>query len=1405
MIFKRSVFLFTLWMVFLLAPGYSQDTYFKFDRITTESGLPQEHIFCILQDREGFLWFGTEMGLVRYDGYNFRVFRHDPNDPHSISSNIIKAIHEDENGTLWIGTDGGGLCRFDTEQEVFTTYKNRPDDPGSLSGNRVYAISEDKAGNLWVGTLGSGLNKLVFEDREATSLPQITRYQYDPGNPESLADDNIWTMLIDDANRLWIGTIAGGLNRLELEEEASGTVRFYKYKNDPSDPHSISSNSIKAIYEDPQSTLWIGTEFRGLNRFDESTQTFTRFEADPDDPHSLSHNYVNAILEDQSGNCWVGTNGGGVNLLNKESGRFTVYRHSARDPYSLNGNLVNTIYEDRSGIIWFGMVNHGLNLIDPEKQLIKHYYSIEGKTGSLTGNLVKSIMQDSRGNIWVGSFGGGLNLFDPERGTFRQFFAGTENGKRGAIKNVQTIFEDSRGDFWIGTDGGGLYLFDREKHKFTPFNPPPAANSNLSFHSVWTICEDIRGDLWIGTADGGLNRYDREAGVFHNYHDNPDDPNTINSNDVRVVFEDHLGILWIGTYGGGLNQFNPVRNEFAHYKNNPGDSNSISNDIITDIFESPTNKELWVGTFGGGVNRFDRTTGAFEAFREKDGLSNDVVKSIEEDGEGNLWISTLKGISRFNPEQRTFLNFTTSDGLQGDAFNLGASCFTTEGEMYFGGTKGFNVFDPSGIEKRQEDAPPCLLTDVKVFNRSIQPGEQIGKKVLLKKAIHNAEEIVIPYHVDDFVFEFAALDFTGGEEVRYAFMMEGQDDKWHYTDAERRYAPYSNLDPGDYTFKVKATTGDGSWNTQAAVLKVQVLSAPWETGWAYVFYGLVIIGLIWVARHFTLSRWKLLNELKLERLERKKIRELNEMKLRFFTNISHEIRTPLTLIAAPLESLISSDTGDRESRQHLQTMRRNVNRLLLLVNQLLEFRKQQSGHANVKAAKGDFVEFIQEIILSFKEFARQKSIDLIFDHRVEAVELWFDRDMMEKVFFNLLSNAFKFTEEGGQVKVLLEEEEAQLKVTVEDNGKGIAKEDLPFVFDRFYKFDSDYTGSQLGSGIGLALTRSLVKLHHGQIRVESEPRQFTRFVLTLPKGAAHFSGDQVVESFRTSEDVTHYQASELREPAEMREAPPDLAPDAPTLLLVEDNEGVRHYLKEIFYNKYRIFEAGNGKEGLELAREESPDLIISDIMMPEVDGIEFCRQVKTNIETSHIPVILLTARTSLLFCYEGLDTGADDYITKPFNPTLLEKRAANLIEQRKKLRKKFSEQIKIAPSEVALTPPDADLLEKAIRVVEEHISDAEFDVSQFAREMGVSRPVLYRKLPALTDYTPLEFIRAMRLKRAAQLLSQDVLSVSEVCYSIGFKTPKYFSKCFRKEFGVSPSEFMRSRSEGRGNRVEGIG
>ncbi|MCO6475335.1 MAG: response regulator [Phaeodactylibacter sp.] len=1381
-----------LFLVFFILPGvaFSQGRFIKFDRMTTKSGLPQEHVSSIAQDHNGFLWLGMEFGLARYDGYSFKTYRNDPNDSTSISSNIIRALFIDEQGYIWIGTDGGGVCRFDPRKEQFTSFKHEPDNPNSLSGNRVYSIAADRDGNIWAATLTKGLNRISFsptgDGQCNVSNPCFTRFRYDPNVPNSLSDDNVWTILIDDRNRLWAGTASAGLNMLDLNGPIDENASFRRYQQDPGDPFSISSNAIKSLYKDSRGALWVGTEFKGLNRFDDAEGKFYYYEFRQRDPHSLSHNHVSCILEDKNGVFWLGTNGGGINIFDREKEIFYPFTETPGDPYCLNGQLVNTIFQSSSGVLWIGMANKGLNWIDPQKQQFQHYYSIAGKADGLSGNLVKAIYESRDGEIWVGTYSGGLNHFDPETEVFTHYLQ-----DNAASNNVQRIFEDREGRFWVGTDGGGLFLFGRQTGTFSGFNRG-ASGTKLSGKAVWAIEQDLNGNLWIGTADGGLNRFDWETRQFRQFRFDPNDPHSINSNDVRALFLDHLGVLWVGTYGGGLNRYNPVEESFSHYRTIPGDSTSISNDIITDIFESSKDGQLWIGTFGGGLNRFDRLTGAFTAYREKHGLANDVVKSIEEDMEGNLWIGTLKGISKFGPETGTFVNYSISDGLQGYGFNLGASCQAKDSVLYFGGTNGFNRFFPDKINKLPNDKYPCLITDLKIFNRSIQPGEVIRKKVILEKAIHELSAITIPYFIDDFAFEFVAPNFEGAEKIKYAYQLEGANEQWQYTNANRRYAAYTSLPPGDYVFKVRATDKEGVWNGEVTELKVEILPAPWETFWAYLLYALLLGGAVFFIRRHKAGRIRLLNELKLERLERQKTRELNEMKLQFFTNISHEIRTPLTLILGPIRELIASGEGGREVRNQLHNINRNANRLLLLVNQLLEFREQEAGHTKMQVAKGDLVKFISETILSFKEAAKQRNIDFSFTHNRDAIMLWYDNDLMEKVFFNLLSNAFKFTPDGGKVAVhaILREESAE--VVVEDNGRGIEQKDLPFIFDRFYKFNKDYPGNYLGSGIGLALVKGLVKLHHGDIRVESTPHEFTRFTISLPTGVKHFRDEDIVSGHKDSEDAAHYRIGRQEDFEEAAIAPAASA-DAPELLIIEDNDDIRNYLRKIFTPEYRIREALNGKQGWDLAMRYLPALIISDIMMPEMDGIALCKKLKTTLETSHIPIILLTARTSLVFQAEGLETGADDYITKPFNPRLLKLRAQNLIHSRKRLREKFGRPVSIEPHEVTITTPDQDLLQRAIQAVEKHMDDSSFDVNTLAREIGISRPVLYRKLPAITDQTPNEFIRIVRLKRAAQILDQADLAVSDVCYRTGFKTPEYFSKCFREFFGVLPSEYARQK------------
>jgi len=1372
--------------------GISQKDYIKFDHLSAENGLPQDHIFCILQDTKGFLWLGTETGLVRYDGYTFKIYEHNPEDTTSISSDIIKSIYQDNDGIFWIGTDGGGLCRFDPAIEKFQTIKHDPEDPNSLSGNRVYSIQQDNSGAFWVGTLGNGLNKVVFDQQSRDNYNlncRIERFKSNPQDSSSISDNNIWCMLIDDYNFLWIGTVLGGLNKLDLNNQSKGKLRFEQYKHDKLDLSSISSNSIKEIYQDNSGVLWIGTEFSGLNRFESKSGFFYRFQHNPENLLSLSHNYVNTIFEDDSGRFFIGTNGGGLNIFDKKENRFFHYNHIASDPYSLNGELVNTIYQDGMGNIWIGMVNSGLNIIDPQKQKIRHFYPGQENPKSLNEYLVKSIYEDKAKQIWIGTFRGGLSKFHLENGEFTSFPTRITQGSGKSPDNVQTIFEDSNHNFWIGTDGSGLQKFDRHHKVFSNFNKSPSGKTGLHGNSVWALCEDFKGNLWIGTADGGLNKYDKELREFEHFFSDPNNSNSINSQDVRAIYQDKLGILWIGTYGGGLNRYNSVSQEFSHFTHLPDNPQSISNDIITVIFESPSSHQLWIGTFGGGLNLFDRASGIFKAYREKDGLVNDVVKSIQEDHEGNLWISTLKGISKFDPRDESFLNYSVIDGLQGEAFNLGSSCFSSGGSMLFGGTNGFNVFNPKDIKTALHDTSNCYLTDLRIFNHSVQAGEVLGKRVILPKTIDEMDKIIIPHSINGFAFEFAALDFARSNKIQYAYMLENVEEKWQNTDATRRYASYSNLPPGDYVFKIRASNRDGEWNNSINSLKVQILSSPWLTWWAYLIYALLLLLVIFVTRHFVMARVRLMKQLRKERKKRNEIRQLNEMKLRFFTNISHEIRTPLTLILGPLETLITSAVGDSNTRIQLQTMRRNANRLLSLVNQLLEFRKQEEGHTNLKMSKGDFNTFIHEITLSFSEFARQKAIDFSFVPEMGQTYGWYDENKMEKVFFNLLSNAFKFTPENGKISVRIISDEDNITTIVEDNGIGISGDDLPFIFERFYKFDKKYSGNYLGSGIGLALAKSIVNLHQGTISVESQPKEFTRFTVKIPKGRSHFPTKLLRVQPKQKALSRPFTILEENGSSESKLVP--LQADAPKLLIVEDNEEVRAYLKEIFGSIYFVSEAINGMQGFKKASSEYPDIIISDILMPEMDGIEFCRKIKTSVETSHIPVILLTARTSLIFRTEGLDTGADDYITKPFNPELLIKRVHNLVESRKRLREKFGKQIKIEPSEVTLSSPDQVLLKRTLEIVENYISDDDFNVNVLAKEVGLSRAVLYRKIPAITNYTPNEFIRVMRLKRAAQLLSQNVMSISEICYTVGFKTPKYFSKCFRELFGLSPSEYVK--------------
>ncbi|MCI0691977.1 histidine kinase, partial [candidate division KSB1 bacterium] len=799
----------------------------KFERISLEQGLSQNTIYCILQDRKGFMWFGTQDGLNKFDGYDFKVYKHDPQDPNSLSNNVVRTIYEDRAGTLWIGTNGGGLNKLDGEKDSFTHYRHDPNDANSLSDNYVLSICEvSRHGRrtLWIGTRYGGLNQFEME------TGRFTRYQNDPNDAGSLSDNYVISIYEDSlhgGSTLWIGTYGGGLNKLILEESNRERGVFNRYQYDSTASDDLGHKQIRVIYEDRAGTLWLGTG-GGLDKLDRRDGTVTHYHHDSNDPASLSASAVWSIFESRQGRdglLWIGT-GNGLNQFDRAAEKFYRYHHDPNDPNSLSDNYIRSICEDRSGMLWIGTWNGGINKLDRRRGMFTHYRNIPNDPNSLSHNNVRAIYEDARdgGNtLWIGTRGGGLNKFDRQKQAFTHY-KDYPNDPNGLSHNyVWSIYEDRAGNFWISTYGDGLKRFERKKERFTHYRHDPADPNSLSRNSVTPIYEDRSGMLWIGTDVGGLNIFDREKETFKHYKHDANDSTSLSHDNIWSIFEDRSGVLWIGTDGGGLNRFDREKEVFKHYKNEPDNPQSVSNNHVFCIHEdSRSAGTLWLGTWGGGLNKFDTATEKFVHYTEKDGLPNDVIYGILEDDHGNLWLSTNKGISRFNIQTETFKNYNTHDGLQSYEFNAGAYHKSKSGEMFFGGINGFNAFYPDEV-KDNAYIPPIVITAFKKFDQ------------IAKRDIAATDEIALSYKDKYLTFEFVALDYTNPEKNQYAYIMEGFDETW--IDAgTRRFVSYTNLDPGNYVFKVKGSNNDGVWNEDGVAVKITITPPPWKTWWAFTLY-----------------------------------------------------------------------------------------------------------------------------------------------------------------------------------------------------------------------------------------------------------------------------------------------------------------------------------------------------------------------------------------------------------------------------------------------------------------------------------------------------------------------------------------------------------------------------------------
>jgi signal transduction histidine kinase/ligand-binding sensor domain-containing protein/DNA-binding response OmpR family regulator len=1422
--------------LFISKLSFPQNEEIQFEHINVEQGLSQNTIYCIFQDSRGFIWFGSQDGLNRYDGYGFTIFKHNPDDPTSLSANVIWCIYEDGFGVLWIGTLGGGINKFDREKEQFIDYRHNPDDSTSLSNNTVLSIYEDNSSELWIGTEGGGLNKLVRGESKK-SPPTFVHYKHDPNEPNSLSHNVAYSICEDKSGVLWIGTLGGGLNELISGDNERSHPTFKHYKHDPVNPSSISDNLIYSVYEDNFGELWIGTVNGGLNKLirsdnKKSPPTFIRYTHDPNNPTSLSNNRVESIYEDNSGILWVGTQRGLSKLSrsdNEESPvNFIHYTHDPNNPTSLSDNRVQSIYEDKSGVLWIGTEGGGLNKFNLKNKQFNYYTNEPDNPASLSNNIVLSIYEDKSGVLWIGTYGGGLNKLirgDTEESppTFIQYKHDPNDPTSLGSNIVLSIYEDKSGVLWIGTYDGGLNKLIRSDSEESPStfiqykrdrNDPTSLRST----TVFSICEDKSGDLWIGTMGGGLNKLikgdtEESSPTFIHYKNDPNDPTSfpddstnLNDHTVFSIYEDNSGVLWIGTRSGGLNKL--VRGDskespptFIHYTYDPNDPTSISANSIYSIYEDNSG-ELWIGTVGGGLNKFNRQKEQFKRYREIDGLPNNVIYGILEDDYGNLWVSTNKGLSKYNPKTKIFKNYDMKDGLRSNEFDQGAYYKSKSGEMFFGGINGIDFFHPDSI-KGNPNIPPIVFTDFQLNNKPVFFGfDTTLNRAILNKSITETNEIELIHNDKVISFEFAALDFHSPAKNKYAYMLEGFEEDWKFTDASRRYVTYTNLDPGEYTFIVKGSNNNGIWNEEGATLKLIILPPWWQTIWAFILYAVIVLTVVYYTWKLQLKRVRIKHEYEMSRFETQKLHEMDQMKSRFFTNVSHEFRTPLTLILGPANDLINKEE-DKSKKEELKIIRKSADRLHGLVNQLLDLSKLEADRMKLETCAENIIPLLKGLVLSFASLADRKKITLKFNSVAMELVVYIDRDKIEKIINNIISNSFKYTSEGGKIDVNVSKDEKNLEIKISDTGMGISKERIDKVFDRFYQVDGSHTKEQEGTGIGLALTKELVELHKGEIKVESKEGEGTTLTVLLPLGKEHLKPEEIVEKEIQEETTKTMEETEFIPETEKSKEKADidvlldtdLSADKagkPLLLIVEDNSDVGNYIIGHLEDDYRIQEAIDGEDGFNKSIEQIPDLIVSDVMMPKMDGFELCNKLKTDERTSHIPVILLTAKTTSKDKIEGYETGADDYIMKPFDANELIVRVKNLIEQRKRIKEHFIKEGLFEISVEQIGPTDKNFLKKIVEIINKHISDTSFNIDAFADEVSMSRMQLHRKLVALVGEPPGSLIRRVRLSKAAKLIVDNFGNISEIALEVGFSNPANFAHSFRQQFGVSPSDYGRN-------------
>jgi len=1358
--FQYSIlFLLTLLYVHLSA----QQTGLLKSFLIVDEGLSHDEVTAIVQDHDGFIWIGTRGGLNRYDGYEFKIFNQVPGDSNSLVNPSIESLFVDSKGNIWIGTKSGGVSKYNPKSGIFKNIVSNYKHPGSiLPDNRILSFYEDSKGRIWMGTWANGL---VIYDEESNSSKQYL------------------------GNRL-VNSIVGQVNGTVWVASNNGLFEYNASSDSFILNSSLPANIVcqELIVDEKRNVLWIAAQINfGLVKLDLNNNNWKSYKIGGSNSNQQNqvHVYQSIWLTEQ-GKIWLGTWGTGYYSFNPENEKFERFLIYPENQATLNKDYdaVLDIFQDRDDNIWLGTNGGGVCVLTPKLEFSSVGYHPEPNKG-LINTRIMSVVDDTNGNLWLGTIGSGL-IWSPDRENFYRVKYPGNMGESGFFI-IKYLYPDNSGGVWVGTNSGTFNIsFENNEPKLVNIREKyPLSQFPDNFQVVSML--DANNMFWLGTLDNGLILQDKERGyrTLKHFHVNNKESGILNCNRISYLLRDSKERIWIGTYNG-LHVYESSDSTINLAENSFKIEGDFSGNIITCIDED-LKGNIWIGT-PNGLNRLTETReNSFrnDVFTENHGLASNFIKAISHDLNGNIWVSTNIGISKYNAENNSFANYSETDGVKGKNFTEASVFRNQKGELFFGGTMGLTYFQPEKIMTLHAVNQP-VFTGLKVLNQPVEVNQKFGPVIILNQSIFHTREITIPYRFNNFEIQFSALDFKSNGKNRYQYKLENYDESWNDI-GTRRFLIFNNLRWGDYILKVKSANSQNVWNETAAEIKIKVLPPFWQTWYALVFYILLVVAIVSLIRWNAVKQERLASNLEMEKMQHAQDQKISEMKFQFFTNISHEFRTPLTLILAPLKEILNSENQKSLSDEVLnkiQIVQKNAIRLMRLVNQLLDFRKAETGNMKLYARISNLEEFVNEVCLPFYELAKINEIDFSVYLKLTTKNIWFDPEKMEIILNNLISNAFKFTKEKGKIEISLFEEEDEILLTVADNGPGIPPTEINHIFDRFYRIEK---GDNMGSsGIGLALVKRLVELHKGSISVFSQPNKNTEFVVSLQKGNKHLLPEEMIqtEDFIKSIERNEPIFSGIF-PAKSKAKPKS----EECILIVEDNQEVNDYLKHLLEPFYNVKVAFDGSEGYDLAIETIPDIIVSDVMMPKMDGFELCEKIKSNKKTSTIPVILLTAKSAGQFKLLGTQMGADEYISKPFDPNYLVEKIQNLLTSRKKLQKQFSKSVRLEPSDIEITDSEEQFISKTLAIIEKNLQNPDFSSDVLAAGLNMSSSSLYRKLKNITGFSTAEFIRSIRIKRAAQLLADKQLTITEIAYDVGFIDIKHFRAVFQKQFGCTPSEY----------------